>query len=202
VKGYRLRAIFLDKDGTLVKDIPYNVDPDRLELTPGAGAGLRLMDELGYALFVVSNQSGIAKGIFPESALHAVWQRMHFLLKAEGVSLRGVYYCPHHPDAAIPHHAIHCDCRKPQPGMLLQAAARHGIDLPSSWMIGDILDDVEAGHRAGCKSILLDNGNETEWKMTPMRHPDLTVANLYCAARAIRKMDMRLRLAPEARMEN
>jgi D-glycero-D-manno-heptose 1,7-bisphosphate phosphatase len=194
-----VRAIFLDKDGTLVNDIPYNVDPSLLVLAPGAAAGLRLMARLGYALFVVSNQAGVAKGIFPESALPAVEQGLHRLLQRQGVALADFFYCPHHPAGTVARYAVDCDCRKPQPGMLLQAARRHGIDLAESWMIGDILDDIEAGHRAGCRSILIDNGNETEWLMSAARQPELTVANLYCAARAIEKSDSRRSIAGAAK---
>src|SRR4051794_27980334 len=96
-----VRAIFLDKDGTLVNDIPCNVDPALLELAPGAAAGLRLMARLGYALFVVSNQAGVARGMFAESALAAVEQGLRRLLQREGVALYGFHYCPHHPAGTV-----------------------------------------------------------------------------------------------------
>ncbi|WP_334190977.1 D-glycero-alpha-D-manno-heptose-1,7-bisphosphate 7-phosphatase [Noviherbaspirillum sp.] len=180
-----MQAIFLDKDGTLVENVPYNVNPQLIELTWLAGPALQLFQQMGYRLFVVSNQAGIAKGIFTESALGPVERRLGELLAQYGVRLDGFYYCPHSPQGVINRYAVACTCRKPMPGMLTRAANDHGIDLHRSWMIGDILDDVEAGQRAGCRTVLIDNGNETEWKMSPQRKPDLTVPNLYAAARAI-----------------
>ncbi|HEX5539405.1 MAG TPA: HAD family hydrolase, partial [Methylophilaceae bacterium] len=175
----------LDKDGTLVNDVPYNVDPELITLSPNAAAGLRLFSQLGYLLLVVSNQSGVAHGHFRESALDRVWQRLDQLLAQEGIQIDGYYYCPHHPAGAVGKYARACDCRKPQPGMLLQAAAEHGVNLAASWMIGDILHDMEAGKRAGCKTMLIDNGNETEWELSPLRMPNLMAVDLYAAAQQV-----------------
>ncbi len=180
-----MKAIFLDKDGTLINDLPYNVDPRRMILARGAAAGLRLFARLGYRLLVVSNQSGIARGYFGETALPAVQRRLADLMEASQARLDGFYYCPHHPDGVVPRYALACICRKPMPGMLLRAASEHGIELADSWMIGDILHDVEAGNRAGCKTILIDNGNETEWNVSALRKPDFIVADLHAAARLI-----------------
>jgi D-glycero-D-manno-heptose 1,7-bisphosphate phosphatase len=181
----RTKAIFLDKDGTLVKDVPYNVDPALITLSHNAAEGLCLFSRMGYLLLVVSNQSGIAHGHFHESDLNGVWQRLDQLLAEEGVQLDGYYYCPHHPAGLVREYAIACDCRKPLPGMLLRAAAEHGVDLGASWMIGDILHDMEAGKRAGCNTLLIDNGNETEWALSPMRIPDLAAPDLHAAAQFI-----------------
>lgn len=180
-----MRAIFLDKDGTLIEDVPYNSNPDLIRLTAGAGQGLRLLQWHGYRLYLVTNQSGVAKGYFPESALPPVFDRIRALLEEQQVHLDGVYYCPHFPGADNPFYAQRCCCRKPLPGMLLRAAQEHAIDLPSSWMIGDILHDIEAGRRAGCKTALIDNGNETEWELSPVRMPDLVAGDLYAAAQMI-----------------
>jgi histidinol-phosphate phosphatase family protein len=184
-----MRAIFLDKDGTLVEDVPYNVNPALLELTWHAAPGLQLFRQLGYALFVVTNQAGIAKGLFTESALQPVKARLAEQLAQYGVTLDGFYYCPHSPDGVVSRYAIPCTCRKPMPGMLYRAALEHGIDLERSWMIGDILHDIEAGRRAGCNTLLIDNGNETEWQMTPQRTPHLKAADLYEAALLIAAME-------------
>ncbi|MDB5795602.1 MAG: family hydrolase [Noviherbaspirillum sp.] len=180
-----MRAIFLDKDGTLVENVPYNVSPDLMRLTWLAGPALQLFRQTDYKLFVVSNQAGVAKGLFTESALVPVERRLAELLAQYGVTLAGFYYCPHSVDGVVPRYAISCTCRKPMPGLLQHAAHEHGIDLCASWMIGDILDDVEAGRRAGCGTVLIDNGNETEWKSGPYRTPELTAPNLYAAARMI-----------------
>lgn len=178
-------AVFLDKDGTLIPDIPYNVDPNKIELTRGATQGLQLLDRAGYQLIVISNQSGVARGYFSESALSPVFQRLQQLLDPVNVTLTDFYYCPHYPSGIVGHYAIECDCRKPQPGLLLKAAEKHDLDLQRSWMIGDILNDVEAGRKAGCSTILINNGNETEWMLTPDRIPHYRAANLLEAARII-----------------
>lgn len=183
------KAVFLDKDGTLIENIPYNVDPEKIRLTPGALAGLQLLHAANYKLFIITNQSGVARGYFPETALPAVEQRLRQLFAAAYVPLSGFYYCPHHPDGVIPAYAIDCGCRKPQPGLLHQAAAEHAINLTQSWFIGDILHDVEAGRSANCRTILMDNGNETEWNLSLNRLPHHTVSDLYEAARVILAID-------------
>ncbi len=184
-----MEAVFLDKDGTLVEDVPYNVDPDHIRLMHHAGDGLRLLHRAGYKLIVISNQSGVARGYFPEAALAAVEQRLRDLLRACDVPLSGFYYCPHHPDGSVPRYAIGCHCRKPEAGLLLRAARDHRVDLQRSWFVGDILNDVEAGRRAGCRTVLLDNGHETEWKLSCERLPHHLVANLAEAARVILAID-------------
>lgn len=175
-------AIFLDKDGTLIVDVPYNVDPEQIQLQPGAAIAAQRLYQAGYALVVVSNQSGVARGYFAESALNAVEQRLVQLL---GVPLVGFYYCPHYPTGVVPEYAIACSCRKPEPGMLLKAAADLHLDMSRSWMIGDILNDVEAAHRAGCCAILIDNGNETEWELNQWRSPDFRAPDMAIAANYI-----------------
>ncbi len=183
------KAVFLDKDGTLIEDVPYNVDPERIQLTQGATEGLQLLNASGYRLIVITNQSGVARGYFPELALVAVETRLRQLLADVGVPLAGFYYCPHHPGGIVQEFAKNCSCRKPEPGLLLCAAERHGINLTQSWFIGDILNDVEAGRRAGCKTVLIDNGNETEWQMSWQRSPHYTVADLTEAALVITSED-------------
>lgn len=155
------RALFLDRDGTLVHPRHYPSRPEELRLYDGMGAELRCLQEAGFRLVMITNQSGIARGYFTEADL----RRMHEHLAAElgrfGVRLDGIYYCPHHPDGVIPELAIRCPCRKPRPGMLLRAAAELDVDLRRSWFIGDILDDVEAGNKAGSRTILVDLGTES-----------------------------------------
>jgi D-glycero-D-manno-heptose 1,7-bisphosphate phosphatase len=165
------KAIFLDKDGTLIPDIPYNVDPSKITLQPQMIEGLRLLSEQDYLLIIVSNQAGVARGYFTEAQLKLAMEQLRKLLSEVGIAIDDVYYCPHLPDATVPEYKKICICRKPLPGLLLRAAQEHGIDLSYSWMIGDILNDVEAGNRAGCRSILIDNGNETEWQAGKFRRP-------------------------------
>jgi D,D-heptose 1,7-bisphosphate phosphatase len=181
------KAAFLDKDGTLIEDVPYNVDPDLIRWAPGALAGLRLLHTAGYHLIVITNQSGVAHGYFAEAALSGVEAKLRHLLAEAGLPLTGFYYCPHHPTGVLPPYAVTCGCRKPEPGLILQAAQEHGIDCAQSWFIGDILNDVEAGRRAGCQTILLANGGETEWLLSPQRLPHYITTDLAEAARIVVK---------------
>jgi D-glycero-D-manno-heptose 1,7-bisphosphate phosphatase len=179
------RAVFLDKDGTLIHDVPYNVNPDLITLAEGVAEGLPLIHAAGYRLIVVSNQSGVARGYFPEQALVAVEARLRQLLSQIGVPLAGFYYCPHYPAGTEPGYSRACDCRKPQPGLLLRAAREHEIDFARSWLVGDKLDDVETGRRAGCETILIDDGQETEWSLSPQRLPHHIAADLAEAAKIV-----------------
>ncbi len=167
-------AIFIDKDGTLIENVPYNVDPAKLRFMPGVFEGLAALLEAGYALVVVTNQSGIGRRMFTRTdfaKLQATLERR--LLDEAGIRLDGFLLCPHAPG---PDDRFRCLCHKPAPGMLTRAAVEHGLDLGRSWIVGDTLDDVEAGHRAGCRGVLLVNGGETVWRRSPMRTPDA-----YCA---------------------
>ncbi|MBO9683842.1 MAG: HAD family hydrolase, partial [Flavisolibacter sp.] len=136
------KAVFIDKDGTLIPDIPYNVNPDRITIDNETIEGLRLLKEEGFLLVVVSNQAGIAKGYFEEKDLEQVWNKISAILQTHGLSIDAFYYCPHEPNGIVQQYAVVCDCRKPQPGMILKAASELKINLSQSWMIGDILNDV------------------------------------------------------------
>ena len=179
------RGVVIDKDGTLLVDVPYNVDPALMQLTPGAGDALRTLQAAGYALMVASNQSGVARGYFQLEAMAVVRQRLDALVRAEGAELSAFCYCPHHPAGCRAEFAIACHCRKPEPGLLLEAASIAGCAPAACWMVGDILDDVEAGRRAGMRTILIANGNETEWQRLDERVPDHIAGGLAEAARFI-----------------
>jgi D-glycero-D-manno-heptose 1,7-bisphosphate phosphatase len=195
------RAIFLDKDGTLLENVPYNVEPRLMRLTNRAGEALRLL-AMHFRLIVISNQSGVAHGYFAESALHGVERRLRQLLAAQRVELSGFYYCPHHPQGQVAAYRQACECRKPLPGMLVKAAAELGVELSHSWMIGDILDDIEAGRRAGCRTVLIDNGGETEWQISQYRQPDFTTGDLYPAAEWILAQSLDLTNLTELHFES
>jgi D-glycero-D-manno-heptose 1,7-bisphosphate phosphatase len=137
------QAVFLDRDGTIIADKNYMADPAEIELLPGAVQGLRRLQDAGLLLIIVTNQSGVARGFFTEQALHEVHRRLLEILENEGVRIAGIHYCPHGPEDG-------CPCRKPKPGLLLDAAAEHGIDLHQSAMVGDSLRDAQAGMAAGC----------------------------------------------------
>lgn len=178
-------AVFLDKDGTLLEDVPYNVMPDRMRFASGAFSGLARLATLGLPLIVITNQSGLAFGKFTLEEVEPMRQRLQQMFTLAGAEMTGFYYCPHHPEGTTPGYARSCSCRKPQPGLLQLAAQRHGIDLASSWFVGDILDDVEAGQRAGCQTLLLDNGNETQWRKGQWREPQHVEFDLDGASRWI-----------------
>jgi D-glycero-D-manno-heptose 1,7-bisphosphate phosphatase len=167
----RYRALFLDRDGTLVHPSHYPSRPADLRLYDGVGPALRRLQDAGLRLVLITNQSGIARGYFSAGDLDAMHAYLAGKLADWGVRLAGIYYCPHHPEGTIPELAIICDCRKPRPGMLLRAAQELQTDLWRSWFIGDILDDVEAGNRAGCRTILVDLGTESQ-PGAPPRRPD------------------------------
>ncbi|NYE22360.1 D-glycero-alpha-D-manno-heptose-1,7-bisphosphate 7-phosphatase [Pigmentiphaga litoralis] len=184
-RSSRVGAIFLDKDGTLVEDVPYNVDPEQMRFAPGAREGLQALARCGLPLIVVSNQSGIALGRFDEVALDAVHLRLAEMFDDAGADLADFYYCPHHPDGTVRKYAVACDCRKPASGLFEQVARERRVALDQSWMIGDILHDIEAGRRVGCQTILIDNGNETEWQLTPERTPHFRCPDFAAAARVV-----------------
>jgi len=167
-------AVFIDKDGTLIDSVPYNVDPALLRLRPGAAEALAALAGRGFALLVATNQSGLARGYYTRTEFARLQAALEKLLRdAAGVELLDFLVCPHAPG---PEGGPSCLCRKPAPGLLLRAARRHGIDLTRCWMVGDSLDDVEAGHRAGCRTVLLDGG-ELPAGRKPLRQPDA-----HCAA--------------------
>lgn len=181
----RNKAIFLDKDGTLIPDIPFNVNVDLITIDRQTVEGLRLLKDRGFLLIVISNQSGIAKGRFTEGELQEVFKKISVLLDVHHLAINAYYYCPHDPGSHDARYAISCNCRKPMPGLILNAARDFNIDRSESWMIGDILHDVEAGKRAGCGTVLIDNGNETEWFVNKWRRPDFITGDLYQAAEII-----------------
>lgn len=162
-------AVFIDKDGTLLDEVPHNTDPALLRFQPGALESLATLAAAGLALVVVTNQSGLSHGYFTRwefSQLQAALERR--LEAAGGIALTDFVVCPHTP---TPEGQPACLCRTPAPGMLIRAARAHRIDLATSWMVGDTLDDIEAGRRAGCRTLLLNTGGETEWRRSPLRTP-------------------------------
>lgn len=147
------RAVFLDRDGTINVEVNYLHRAADLDLIPGAARAIRALNGAGYRVIVVTNQAGIARGYYGESALHALHSHLRATLAAEGARIDAFYFCPHHPDFTGA-----CACRKPMPGMLTQAAVDHGIDLTRSWLIGDSAGDLGAARAAGCRSILVRTG--------------------------------------------
>ncbi|MBV8280934.1 MAG: HAD family hydrolase [Candidatus Eremiobacteraeota bacterium] len=150
-----MKAVFVDRDGTLNVNTGYVGRPALVALVPRAGEGLRLLNGAGYGIVVVSNQSGIARGYFSEADADEVDVRLRELLAQVGANVTAIYRCPHWPEDERPAGVAACGCRKPKPGMLLRAAADYDIDLRASWMIGDRLLDMQAGRAAGCRCVLV-----------------------------------------------
>ena len=163
------RAIFLDRDGTLIHDPGYLSEPEGVRLLPDVADGLRALDAMGFALVVVTNQSGIARGRYTVVDYERVADRLDQALEAEGVALADSYFCPYHPDGAVPPFNVDHEDRKPNPGMWHRAAADLALDLPTSWSIGDGERDVVAAKRAGTRGILLAAGRD-KWPL-PVQGP-------------------------------
>ena len=189
------KAIFLDRDNTIIEDPGYINNPDQVKLLEGAPEALSSLKALGYKLVVVSNQSGVARGIVTEEVLGQIHKRLEQLLAEKGVSLDRIYYCPYHIDGVIPKYRKDSDWRKPNPGMLLAAGRDMDIDLKESWMVGDSPSDIEAGARAGCRTIMLA-GRTHEQKIEPGEPgPDYRAVNLKEVVNIIK---MRVRTGQES----
>jgi D-glycero-D-manno-heptose 1,7-bisphosphate phosphatase len=174
-------AVFLDRDGTLIEDPGHLGDPDGVRLIDGAIDSVRRLSDGGFALVVVSNQAGVARGLFTEEAVVAVNRRIAKLLGEHSSKVEGWYWCPHHPDFTGP-----CDCRKPAPGMLVDAARDLDLDLTRSWLVGDHGSDVEAARRAGARPIMVRTGHGSdEARSLPPGDATPVVADLAAAASMI-----------------
>jgi D-glycero-D-manno-heptose 1,7-bisphosphate phosphatase len=151
-------AIFFDRDGTLNRDVGYVTHLDDFQLLPRAAAAVRKVNEAGLLAILATNQAGVARGYFPEAMIHRVHRKLQDELAKKNASLDALYYCPYHPSSEVTAFAIDSDTRKPKPGMLLEAAKEHGIDLSRSYMIGDKYSDLECGWAAGCRSVFVLTG--------------------------------------------
>ncbi len=171
-----LSAVFVDKDGTLVENVPDNIDPQKIRFTQGAIGALRGLRSGGFRIVLVTNQSGVGRGLFTERDLVRYLRSLEELLGIAGITLDAIEYCPHEIGANRDPYRRACSCRKPNPGMLLRAARRLDLDLETSWMIGDTPADVEAGRRAGCQTVLV--GDDTGDTRGFQRGPDFRAPNL------------------------
>jgi D-glycero-D-manno-heptose 1,7-bisphosphate phosphatase len=175
-------AVFLDRDGTICEEMGYVNHLDRLQIFPYAAEAVRHLNEAQIPVVVITNQSGIARGIFPESLVHQIHKKMIAELASGGAWIDAIYFCPHKKEDA-------CDCRKPKPGLLERAANEHGLDLPASWVVGDRYADVEMAHRGGARGILVMTGygrgeyelHHAKWP----KQPDALANNLTEAVRLI-----------------
>jgi len=169
------RAVFLDRDGTINEEVGYVNHIERFFLLPRVSQAIRLLNQHGWKAVVVTNQSGVARGYFPESLVCQVHEKMQKLLGNEGAHLDRVYYCPHHPDIGVPPYRQKCRCRKPATGMIEEAMKELALDLSQSYMVGDRGVDIEFAHQIGAKAILVLTGygkgeweySGTQWKVKP-----------------------------------
>ena len=200
-------AVFLDRDGVIVDLVPdprtgTNESPYRpadVHLLAGAVEGLQALRRKGFILVAASNQPAAAKGTVPMHSLQAVHRRTHELLREEGIELDSWRYCFHHPLGVVGRLSVECACRKPKAGLLVTSAAELGIDLGASWMVGDSATDVEAGHEAGCATVLLQHPGSTHRRPPRARRPDYQVLDLAAAASLI--ISRSDTLAPRSRLE-
>ena len=157
-----LKAVFLDRDGTLNVDVAYLYEIEKFQWIPGAKEALKYLTDKGYTLFVVTNQSGVARGYFPEEKVHELHEFIQAELNDVGVKIEKFYYCPHLADGPIAKYAVECECRKPKPGMILQAFNEYDIDKGASFLIGDGKRDVEAAEAAGIRGYRYTGGSLLE----------------------------------------
>jgi D-glycero-D-manno-heptose 1,7-bisphosphate phosphatase len=182
-------AVFLDRDGVLIQDIHLLTHPEQIVILPGVAAALRDLAAAGFYLFVTSNQPVVARGMATEADVESVHAELQRRLTADGgPMLKRFYFCPHHPNATLPQYRVACECRKPRPGMLLQAAREYEVDLRASFAVGDRITDIIAGARAGCRTILVQTGMhaqppiETAEPLDVSVQPDFICADLVEAA--------------------
>ncbi|MBE0535774.1 MAG: HAD-IIIA family hydrolase [Phycisphaerae bacterium] len=189
-------AIFLDRDDTIIEDPGYINDPDQVKLLPGASEALSQLKKMDYKLVVVTNQSAVARGMVSEEVLEEIHERLRKLLGRKRVYLDGVYYCPYHPDAAIPRYRRDSDFRKPNPGMLFQAAEELALDLSQSWMIGNSYSDVAAGVSAGCRTILIRSSINPPTKNPGDPDPDKIAVNIKEAVNIVKMYRQQSMMTP------
>ena len=183
-------GLFFDRDGTLNTEVDYLSRPEELQLIPNAARAIREANEFGVKVFIFTNQSGIARGLFTETDLAAIHDRLIAMLAKEGARIDAIYYCPHHPGYGTTPYKRDCSCRKPKPGMLKMARKDHGIHLSQSFVIGDRCIDMQAGKSAGCRTalVLTGYGEVERQECVAARTVDFVAADAYDAWKQIRNL--------------
>jgi D-glycero-D-manno-heptose 1,7-bisphosphate phosphatase len=186
------RAIFLDRDGTLNEEDGHITSPERFRLYSFAAEAVRMINQSGWKAIVSTNQSGVARNYFTEATLIEIHKRMEESLRLQGARIDAIYYCTHHPDYGSPPYRLDCDCRKPKPGLVKRAAMDFNLDLNQCYAIGDRYRDIEAGHAAGARGVLVMTGYgreeyETRRRDWP-RQPDFVAENLLDAVQLVLRM--------------
>jgi D,D-heptose 1,7-bisphosphate phosphatase len=181
-------AVFLDRDGTINEEVGHLGDIERVNILPGSANAIRELNQAGFKTIIITNQAGVAREIFDEDAVKRVNKHVVSLLAGDGALIDAAYYCPHHPEFGNADYRKDCDCRKPKPGMLLQAAAELKIDLENSFIIGDTAKDIIAGKSVGCRAVLVLTGHgKRELESIPsdssQSYPDFVAEDLPAAVR-------------------
>lgn len=161
------RAVFLDRDGTVIEEVGYLNRVDRVAFFPWSVDAIRVLNEAGLLVVIVTNQAGVARGYFDEALVRDVHALIDRRVREGGARIDGYYYCPHHPDGVVEPFRVKCECRKPKPGMIRRAALDLGIDVAGSFVVGDRWLDVETGRAAGAKTVLVRTGYGHEEESHP-----------------------------------
>ncbi|MEP6637242.1 MAG: HAD family hydrolase [Acidobacteriota bacterium] len=176
------RAVFIDRDGTISEEVGYINHPSRFRVFPYSAPAIKLLNDAGWLAVVITNQAGVARGYFSEAMIQTVHQALRQDLEAQGAKLDAIYYCAHHPSVGDPPYRLDCDCRKPKPGLVWQAAREMNIDLEASWMVGDRYSDIEMARNAGVRSAFVLSGyGRGEWEHQQgdwNQQPDLITEDL------------------------
>ena len=177
------RAVFLDRDGTIVEDVGYLHELDKVKFLPGASKAIKLINESGFKVIIITNQAGVARGYFTEEAVKEINKYIQETLAREEAFIDMIYFCPHHVEGIIEEYRKDCYCRKPNPGMIEKATREFSLDLKNSFVIGDKISDIEAGHRAGCRTILLTGEDHSHNEKEGTTISDHIVPDLYQAVK-------------------
>jgi D,D-heptose 1,7-bisphosphate phosphatase len=188
-------AVFLDRDGTINEEVGYLDDLAKIKIIPTAFEAIRLINAIGMKTVVITNQAGVARGLFSEEFVNTTHEFLRDILRGENAFIDGFYYCPHHPTEGVGRYRQVCDCRKPAAGMLLRAADDLNIDLPRSFIVGDRYNDMEAGRSVGAKCVLVKTGfgqsllqDDGPDRPTDKNQPDFVAADILDAVKWILKV--------------
>lgn len=198
----KIKAVFLDRDDTIIEDPSYLTKPEQLKLVAGAGDALRRLRLLGYKLYIITNQSAVARGMITEQELEKIHDKLLSMLLAEGVKIEKVYHCPFHPDGIIEEYKKESSLRKPGAGMIFTARDEMNIDLEQSWVIGDSYRDIAAGKNAGCRTILINPPMNPRKRKPEEPAADYEAVNIKEAANIVKMVSQKPKLEPAARSEH
>ncbi|SRR6266508_253516 len=196
-------AVFLDRDGTILDELGYVTPSSVITIYPWSADAIRLLKRAGYVVVIITNQGGIGLGLYDHDFVEQTHDKLTADFAAAGAEIDAWYYCPHHPEAVVEQYRVHCSCRKPAPGMLIDAARDLDLDLASSWVVGDQWRDVKLAHAAGCRSVLLRTGHgadqESAWP-SDVAPPTATCDNLIAAVSEILARDQPPRIRGAAKL--